>query len=97
MMVKVVVEMFPNIHKCDKEELMRTKVYYYCMLLRDKKVPDVFGFLNRIVEIISRHDISSTEELRDTHANREAVVTTIFVKLIIHKLRTFYGTIANFH
>lgn len=40
MMVKVVVELFP-VHKNDKEELVRTKVYYYCMLVRDKKVPDI--------------------------------------------------------
>ena len=46
---------------------------------------------------MGRHDLAGTEELRDTHRNRERVVTSIFVKLIMHKLRTFYATVATYH
>ena len=32
----------------------------------------------------------------DTLENREKVVKTIFVKLINHKIKTFFGTITNY-
>lgn len=59
MMTKVVTEIFPNIHKCNKEELMRLKLYNYC-LLADENSLDAFGFIGKVVNLICKHDLTST-------------------------------------
>lgn len=74
---------------------MRLKVYHYC-LLAENTLLDAFGFIAKVIGLVCKHDLTSTEELVDTLQNREEMVKTIFVKLIVHRVRTFLATIITF-
>jgi hypothetical protein len=95
MVTKILIELFPNVHKCSKEELMRLKVYHYCLMVQGKV--SIFDHCANIIDLVTKHDINATDELRDTVENREIVIKSIFVKLIVHKLRAFFGTIVSYY
>lgn len=77
---------------------MRLKVYHYCLLVQgDTSALNVFDFIAKIMQLISKHDIAATEEMHDSLDNRKQMIKTVFTKLIIHRIRTFFATITTYY
>ncbi len=59
-MFKVIADLFPNLHKANKEMLMKLKLYNYC-LLTEKEENNAFDVAGSIANIISKHQLTSTD------------------------------------